>query len=440
MIAVPLLGARYVHPIQQEILTLTEPARTQLTHLQLALALEGAALDDYLETRDSRLLERFNQVHSQEAAAFDALAPLVARLGPDVQRRLDELRDINVRRHARAEQLIKSAGARKSGGDRTQKDLYEDVLVAAAQLDESINDSGQVRRARIFDAERIERRVTLTLGALGFLAIAVAIWLARQLQDTAQKAEQRRQALESAVESRARLMRGVSHDLKNPLNAILGHSQLIEEGTKGPVTEGQRESLRRIRRAVNTQLTLIKDILDLSRVEAGQLEINPEPVKLFHVATEAVQEQSAAALAAGHTMTLECEAKPQVVTDPERVRQILGNLLSNAVKYTPPGGQITVKVCEAHGEGRLSGTHAAEIIVKDTGPGIPRDKMEAVFSEFTRLDPGVAEGSGLGLAIARRIARLLGGDITVSSDESGAAFALWLPLAPDRAVAASENA
>ena len=422
------MGARYVRPIQQEIITLTEPARTQVTHLQLALALEGSALDDFLETRDARLLKRFEQIHAQEARAYADLLPLTARLGPEVQRRLDELQSVDTRRHAHAEQLIKTGKFRFSGSDREQKELYEDVLVAAAQLDESINDSGQSRRARIFDAERLERRFTLGLGVLGLVAILMAVWLSKRLQEAVVEAEDRRQALQVAVESRAKLMRGVSHDLKNPLNAIDGHAQLLEDGVKGPVTDEQRESLRRIRKAVTTQLTLIKDILDLSHAE-GDLEIHKTSVNLAQVATEAVQEQSAAAQAAGHTMTLDCSVQPSVETDADRVRQVLGNLLSNAVKYTPPGGRIDVRVEVGHGEGRLQGFPSAEIEVADTGPGIPPDKLEEIFAEFTRLDPGAAEGSGLGLAIARRVARLLGGDITVASETGkGTVFKLWLPI------------
>jgi signal transduction histidine kinase len=256
----------------------------------------------------------------------------------------------------------------------------------------------------------------------------MAVWLAKRLQETVIEAEERRKALEIAVESRAKLMRGVSHDLKNPLNAIDGHASLLEDGVRGPINDEQRQSLARIRRAVKTQLTLIKDILDLSRAEAD-LQIHTARVNLASVATEAVQEQSAAAEAAGHTLIVDCPVQPAVDTDEERVRQVLGNLISNAVKYTPPGGCITVAVEVGKGEGKLAGLTSAEIRVADNGPGIPADKVEAIFQEFTRLDAGAAEGSGLGLAIARRVARLLGGDITVASEAGkGSVFTFWLPL------------
>jgi signal transduction histidine kinase len=223
-------------------------------------------------------------------------------------------------------------------------------------------------------------------------------------------------------------MRGVSHDLKNPLNAIDGHAQLIEDGVKGPVTDAQKESIGRIRRAVQTQLSLIVDLLELSRAEAGSLPIQRELTDICAVVAETVEEQRAAAEASGHTLTfVASDPRPLIDTDAERVKQILGNLVSNAIKYTPARGRIDVKVELREGGGRLAGKSAIAVSVCDTGHGIPPEKTEAIFQEFTRLAPGVAEGAGLGLAIARRIARLLGGDITVTSDEGGSVFVLWLP-------------
>ena len=433
MVAVPIIGDRYATPVRREITVLTEPARTELTHLQLALALEGALFVEYFETRDTALLARLNEVHEQEESAYEGLAALVSRLGPEVQRRFDELRTLDERHHDRARALMDASRVRLAGGDRQLRTLYERSLVAAAQLDETLNDATQVRRDRVFAAERIERRLTVALGVLALVAIAVVIWIGKQLQLAAAQAEQRREALVAALEAREKLMRGVSHDLKNPLNAIDGHAQLIEDGVKGPVTPAQRESIGRIRRAVQTQLSLIVDLLELSRAESGSLSIHIGPTDLCAVVAEAVEEQRPSAEAAGHTLTfLPSEARPSIETDAERVKQILGNLLSNAVKYTPARGKIQVRVAEADGEGRLVGKRVAALTVSDTGQGVPPDKADAIFEEFTRLSPAVAEGAGLGLAIARRISRLLGGDITVLSElGKGSVFSLWLPLKRD---------
>jgi len=442
MVAVPIIGDRYTQPVRQEISSLTEPARSELTHLQLALALEGAVLDEFLETRDTTILARYKQVHQQEESAYLGLGRLVHRLGPEVQRRFAELRELDERRHARAGRLMEFTRARIAGGDRLHKDLYEEVLLAAAQLDETLTDATQVRRDRVVQAERFERSLTVGLGALALVAILVVIWLGQRLQLAAAQAEERRQALAAALESREKLMRGVSHDLKNPLNAIDGHAQLLEDGVKGPVTSDQKESLARIRRAVQTQLSLIIDLLELSRAEAGSLPIHKGPTDLCSLVSEAVEEQRVASEKAGQSLNvLMPESRPVVQTDPERVKQVLGNLLSNAVKYTPPRGSIEVRVVGPDGSGPLSTKHAVAIRIADTGLGIPADKAEEIFNEFTRLAPGVAEGAGLGLAIARRIARLLGGDITVVSEVgTGSVFSLWLPYEDGAAGVAQRSA
>jgi len=430
MLAVPILGERNARPVRDEIIGLTEPARTELTHLQLALALEGAAYVEFLETRDTAVLERLARVHLEEESAYRNLALLVGRLGPEVQRRFDELLTLDQRRHDRAAQLVTSTRARTAGGDRALRTLYEGTMVAAAQLDETLNDATHARRNRVMTTERVERRLTVGLSFLALVAIAVVIWIGKRLQLAATEAEQRRLALVAALEGREKLMRGVSHDLKNPLNAIDGHAQLIEDGVKGPITDAQRESIGRIRRAVQTQLSLIVDLLELSRAEAGSLPIHRQSIDLCAVISEAVEEQRAAAEASGHSLTfLAGDARPAIDTDPQRVKQVLGNLLSNAVKYTPARGRIEVKIEARDGAGRLAGRQAIAVSVSDTGHGVPAEKIEAIFQEFTRLAPAVAEGAGLGLAIARRIARLLGGDITVTSAEGiGSVFVLWIPL------------
>ncbi|MEO7822316.1 MAG: HAMP domain-containing sensor histidine kinase, partial [Gemmatimonadaceae bacterium] len=194
-------------------------------------------------------------------------------------------------------------------------------------------------------------------------------------------------------------------------------------------TAGQQESIGRIRRAVKTQLSLIMDILELSRAESGSLGIHKEATDLSAVVGEVVEEQRPAAEASLQILTfIPIETRPNVITDPERVNQVLGNLLSNAVKYTSPRGRIEVKMELVPGTGRLADREAVAIRVTDTGHGVPPEKTDAIFEEFTRLAPAIAEGAGLGLAIARRIARLLDGDITVVSEVgTGSVFTLWLP-------------
>ncbi|HEX7050575.1 MAG TPA: PAS domain S-box protein [Longimicrobiales bacterium] len=244
------------------------------------------------------------------------------------------------------------------------------------------------------------------------------------------EAEQRGEELERVMESKARLIRGFSHDLKNPLGAVAGFAELLETGAKGELTSEQRESVSRIRRASRSMLDLIGALVELSRAEAGQIRLECKPADPGELVRDSTEEHRAAVEAAGLTLEVAIAPDlPTVVTDHSRVHQILGNLLSNATRYTPPGGRITVRV-EVRTDGRAPrpGRWLA-VDVSDTGPGIPRDMYERIFEEFARLEPGTPGGVGLGLPISRRLARLLGGDITVESEVGhGSTFTLWLPL------------
>ena len=164
---------------------------------------------------------------------------------------------------------------------------------------------------------------------------------------------------------------------------------------------------------------LIEDLLELARAEAGQLTVKLDQVVLCDVVHDAVEEHRAAAEAAGLTLVhARRGSKTILTTDPARVTQVLGNLLSNAIKYTPAGGHIEVAHRDAGApDGEESGRLAIHVV--DDGPGIPADKYEEMFGEFTRLDSTDKPGAGLGLSIARRVARLLGGDVTVSGGQSG---------------------
>jgi PAS domain S-box-containing protein len=249
--------------------------------------------------------------------------------------------------------------------------------------------------------------------------------LAREREARAE-ADRRREEVERVTESRTRLMRGFTHDVKNPLGAADGYAQLLQDGILGELTDKQRESIDRIRGSIRTSLHLIQDLLELAKTEAGQLELERVPVDAAQLARDAAEDFRAQASSAG--LTLDVRDMPALVvhTDPKRVRQILSNLLSNAVKYTRQGG-ITVSG-STHADAQGSGSGRIAIRVADSGLGVPETKREVIFREFTRLDPTAPQGAGVGLAISRRIARLLDGDITVESVEGrGSTFTLWLP-------------
>ncbi len=433
LILVPIGVDRYTEPFHQEMRTVTEPSRGLVTEIQLTLALEGSILHDFFDTGDTLLLQRYREARQRETVATERLARLTGRLGRSVQEHYDVLRQFEQRWHLLVEARLNPGATSRAMTDPLQGQLYEDVLVAAAQLDDALETATRERRQQILSAERQRRQVGVILGIAALAALGAVIWLGMRLQEYATVAERGRRALEQASESKARLMRGISHDLKNPLNAIDGHAALLEDGIVGDLAERQRHSVTRIRNGVRSLLALIGDLLELSRAEVGELRIVRETIDVRDVVRESVDDHQAAARMGQHSLSMAVVGDlPPVRTDAIRVRQVLGNLLSNAIKYTPPGGRIEVRA-EVRGRGGVAPpSYGVAIDVQDSGPGIPPDKLEVVFEEFVRLDDSDKPGAGLGLAIARRVARLLDGDLTVASTLGrGSCFTLWLsPQSP----------
>jgi PAS domain S-box-containing protein len=235
------------------------------------------------------------------------------------------------------------------------------------------------------------------------------------------------------IESHEQLIRGFTHDVKNPLGAADGYLSLLELGAHGNMSAEQTETVGRARRSIRAALDLVSQLLELERAAAGQLNIERERVDLGVTIHEIVEEFRFAADAKrlrlaplvpgnGGNSSLIIES------DRARLRQILANLISNAVKYTQADGSIDVRAqLVKDGEGPRSGDWVA-LSVADNGPGIPSEKQNLIFREFTRFDPGAAEGSGIGLAISQRLARALGAVITCKSTPGvGSTFTLWLP-------------
>lgn len=247
-------------------------------------------------------------------------------------------------------------------------------------------------------------------------------------EDARGAAEQDRLELVRVVEGKSRLIRGFSHDIKNPLGAADGYAQLLLDGLMGELTEKQTQSIGRIRMGIATALSLINDVVEFSRAESGQIEVRPSPFNTDALVREVVLEHRGAAEQAGVRVTTGLLTGGAMTSDAIRIRQILGNLVINAIKYGGTDGDIVVSVT------RDVDDHPRVMFsVADSGQGIPVEKQHLLFEEFTRLHTGKKEGSGLGLAISRRIARVLGGDILVDSAAGrGSTFTLWVPApAPD---------
>ena len=234
----------------------------------------------------------------------------------------------------------------------------------------------------------------------------------------------RAQAVE-ANRAKSEFLAVMSHELRTPLNAIAGYADLLECGIKGPLTDGQREYVDRIARSGRALLSVINDILNFAKLEAGQIQVRSEPCVVSTIIASVAPLVEPQMQAAGLDYRVyPCDDAVRFRGDAERLEQIMLNLLTNAIKFTPRGGTVELR-CEAAED-------TIAITVSDTGRGIPQEKIEAIFDPFVQVDRHLTDaplqGTGLGLAISRDLARRMGGDLMASNaDTGGAIFTLTLP-------------
>jgi signal transduction histidine kinase len=228
--------------------------------------------------------------------------------------------------------------------------------------------------------------------------------------------------LSQATRVKSEFLANMSHELRTPLNAILGFSGLLSEQLAGTMNDKQTRYVRNIHEAGEHLLELINDVLDLSKVEAGKLELRPEIVTVDLLLEPVSAAGRAAAQAKGVLFTMEVPDAPSIFVDPTRVRQVLFNLVSNAVKFTPGGGHVTLRA-------RVEGRELC-LEVADTGVGIPEAGRDRMFGVFERLHEGRtdAAGTGLGLALTKRLVEQMEGAISFESEEGkGTTFRVQLP-------------
>jgi PAS domain S-box-containing protein len=240
----------------------------------------------------------------------------------------------------------------------------------------------------------------------------------------------RRQAeLERAMSARNRFYASMSHELRTPINAIIGYNTLLLDHIYGPLNEKQHRGIERTHKAAKHLLELVNDILDLSKIEAGKMEVDLQQVEFPHLVEDLFVTVQPLADEKGSRLSLAMEGGPRtIISDPRRLRQILLNLLSNAIKFGE-GKPIDV-ICRPAEEGQF------EIEVIDRGQGIPPEDIGRIFDEFIQLSkpkrpqgPAQPEGTGLGLPISRGLAKLLGGSLQVeSAPGQGSTFRLVVPM------------
>ena len=329
-----------------------------------------------------------------------------------------------------------AASVRKYGYSRdeflamTTKDIRppEDVpapLEAGGTIRDGDENNG-TRRHRLKDGTVID--VESTSYALTFLGrparVVVAVDITQKklaeeekrrfvdrLAASNRELDLRNREVERATQMKSKFLASMSHELRTPLNAIVGFSDLLAEGTTGPLSAKQKRFVDHIKQGSTHLLQLINDILDLSKIEAGQLELHSEEFLVSEALPEVLSTVAPMAMAKNIRVEQKIKSQSPVKADRVRFKQILYNLLSNAVKFTPKDGQICIECVDHWDFVRTS--------VTDTGIGIRPEDQQAIFEEFRQIERGasdIEQGTGLGLAITKRLVEQQGGQISVESE------------------------
>jgi signal transduction histidine kinase len=247
--------------------------------------------------------------------------------------------------------------------------------------------------------------------------------LAARVNSTSDELQRVYRELEVASQHKSDFLATMSHELRTPLNAIIGFSEVLREQMFGELNERQLAYVGDVHEAGKHLLSLINDVLDLAKIEAGRMDLELSQVALPDLLRSAVSMHSESASRGGIELTLQTE--PETITiaaDDRRVRQVVFNLLSNAVKFTPSGGRVDVSARLEDGQ--------IEVAVADTGPGIAAEDLETIFEEFEQASDGrQAEGTGLGLPLSRKLVELHGGSLRAESTPGhGSTFRFTLPV------------
>jgi signal transduction histidine kinase len=417
----PIVVGSRIRAVRSSVIDIVDPARLHAAGSSAALAEQMLAVVTAPANASAIASPRYRSARREEAhhaAALDSLVPL---LGSNVEREMGAYRVAAARWHARL-----AAGDGRDALDRKDSTRAQGVraLDAAMELAAVLETEYAAGRRRVRYIERADLLLPTILAPLGFVACALVVRAGRRTVQTAVRAELDRSALAEATEQKNALIRGMSHDLQNPLGAVLGYTDLILEGVVAP--PDQRGVLERSRLLIIDAADTVRTLLALARSDGG-LKVDRRELSLADIARAAAQDSGPAAHAKRQTITCSARSDCTVRGDPGRVRHIIDNLISNAVKYSPAGGQIRVVVGKRDARGR----QWCVVTVSDSGPGIPPDAAPHLFEEFFRAPTtrDTTAGHGIGLSASRRFAQMMHGDLTLDEIRHGmgASFTLWLP-------------
>lgn len=433
LVIAPVAVSARVRSQRANLTDYVDPARLRATDVTSFLGEQmfavGMRASPGLPSADPRYVAALGSEH-RGALALDSL---LQSSNADVLERFAEYREASTRWHDDVESMRQSPSAAVLDTARMDGDS---AIIAARHLVTVLEQAGKAARIDVRRWELVDLLLPLFLGPLALLGCILIVRAGQRTVRLAAAAERNQRAAAAAMDQKSAFMRGISHDLQNPLGAALGNVDLILEGvTKA---DEERDALLRVRRLTKRASDTVASLLAVARSDTGDIGLHSTPIDLRALSRAAVDDHSFMAGSKEQTVELSATTELRAMGDAPRVRHIIDNLLSNASKYTSRGGRIRVEVANRTRENR----RWACVTVRDSGPGIPPEWRERVFEEYARVPAArdMAPGLGIGLAVSRRMARIMGGDVTVDDTApstngrdqlGGAAVSLWLRLADE---------